>query len=302
MVRLEITADLARISTTQAIVKALPQLAEQNMKKMLRNGDVRLNGTLIKKDYELAEGDVIEVYLPDHMRGRPQLDICYEDRNILVAQKKPGVTVQSAGSGKDLLSLVRNYMLSEGEYLEEAGYVPLAVENLDVNTGGLTMFAKNAETYDFLWSARRERRIRHVFQALVHGTPAYDAGELQHFYAGDAHRERVSKDRLPGGVPIYTRYRVLKSSGPYSLLEIEPVTAVPNQERIHLLAAGYPIVGDPVYGDPKLNKKTGVRYQALWSTEIGFVTGTSNHLGYLNGRSIRTDDIVFPLVSLVEAK
>lgn len=302
MVRLEVKEDLSGMSTTQAVVKALPVLADYNLKRMLRNGDIRLNGMRIRKDFETAEGDIIEVYLPEDLRGEPEFDICYEDRNILILNKRPGSVIRAeAGSGiKDLLSLVRQYMIDEEEYIEELGCIPFALDDFDVNTGGLTMFAKNAESFDYLRLAARQRRIRRVFQAIVSGKPDHDSGEFQHFYTRDSHRERVASTKMQGAVPIYTRYKVLSSSGTYSLLEVEPVTGIVNQERVHLGAAGYPILGDPIYGDLKLNKKTGIRYQALWSTEIGFATGVNNILEYLNGRCVRTHDIFFPLVNLAE--
>lgn len=302
MVRLDVTAGLAGMNTTQAVVKALPELNGQNLKRMLRNGDIRLNGSRIKKDFETAEGDIIEVYMPDGFRSEPVFDICYEDRNILILNKQPGsiIRCEPGDPGKDLLSLVLQYMIDEGEYIEELGCIPFALDSFDVNTGGLTLFAKNAESFDYLRIAARQRRIRRVFQAIVSGRPTYDSGEFQHFYLRDGHREKVTRQKVQGAVPMYTRYKVLRSSGTYSLIELDPVTGFANQERAHLQAAGYPILGDPVYGDPKLNRKTGIRYQALWSTEIAFSTGVNNILEYLNGRRVRTNDILFPLVNLAD--
>lgn len=302
MERLDVTAELSGRTTTQAVLRALPMLAGYNLRKMLRAGDIRLNGARIRKDFETAVGDIIEVYLPEELRGEPEFDICYEDRNIIILNKRPGVLIRDdTGQGRpDLIGVVRQYMIDEGEYIEELGCIPFACDSFDEYTGGLTMFAKNAEAFDYLRMAARQRRIRRVFQAIVSGRPAQPVGEFQHFYSRENHRERVSSDKQQGGTTIYTRYKILQSSGIYSLLEIEPVTGVFNQERLHLQAAGFPILGDPIYGDPKLNKKTGIRYQALWSTQIGFATGINNILEYLNGRCVRTQETFFPLVNLAE--
>lgn len=302
MERLDVTAELSGRSTTQAVLRALPVLAGYNLKKMLKAGDIRLNGARIRKDFETAVGDIIEVYMPEELRGEPEFDICYEDRNILILNKRPGVQIRDdSGQGRqDLISVVRQYMMDEGEYIEELGCIPFALDSFDAYTGGLTMFAKNAEAFDYLRLAARQRRIKRVFQAIVSGQPAQSVGEFQHFYARENHRERVSTSNMQGAMPIYTRYKVLQSSGTYSLVEVEPVTGLVNQERLHLQAAGFPILGDPVYGDPRLNRKTGIRYQALWSTQIGFATGVNNILEYLNGRCVRTQDILFPLVNLAE--
>lgn len=281
---------------------ALPELAGYNLRRMLKAGDIRLNGARIRKDFETAVGDIIEVYMPEELRGEPEFDICYEDRNIIILNKAPGVVIrdETGKSSSDLYSMVKQYMLDENEYIEELGCIPFALDNFDEYTGGLTVFAKNAEAFDYLRVAARQRRVRRVFQAIVAGRPKQDVGEFQHFYQRDSHRERVSDERMQGAIPIYTKYRVLQSSGTYSLLEVQPVTGIANQERMHLHAAGYPVLGDPVYGDAKINKKTGIRYQALWSTEIDFATGVNNMLEYLNGRCVRTQDVRFPLVNLAD--
>ena len=101
MVRLDVTENLSGISTTQAVVTALPALSGYNLKKMLRGGDIRLNGARIRKDYETAVGDIIEVYLPEELQGAPELDVVYEDRNIL---KNPA----SSGFMRTCLLLQRN--------------------------------------------------------------------------------------------------------------------------------------------------------------------------------------------------
>ena len=132
----------------------------------------------------------------------------------------------------------------------------------------------------------------------MRGQPPKEVGEFQHFYLRDGQKEHVLDSRPPGAVAMYTRYQLLRTNGEFSLLELEPVTGVRDQVRIHLLAVGYPVVGDPVYGDPRLNKRMGLRYQALWSTELAFATGSNNFLEYLNGQWVRTDDIRFPVVNI----
>ncbi|MBD5559548.1 MAG: RluA family pseudouridine synthase [Clostridia bacterium] len=298
MTRLEITKDLEGMRTTEAVVRAFPGLAAYNLKKMLRQGDIRLNGVRIRKDFETAAGDIVEIYLPDAIRETPRLEICYEDRNIIVINKMPGIPVRDADGREDLCSMVRMHMENKDEYIEELGCIPVPLDVLDEYTGGLTLVAKNSDAYDSLHEAGRQRRIRHVYQAIVRGEPPRESGEFQHFYLREGQREHVLTNRPPGAVPMYTRYHLLTTSGEFSLLELEPVTGLRDQVRIHLLAVGYPVVGDPVYGDLRLNRRLGLRYQALWSTEMAFSTGSNNILEYLNGQWVRTDDIHFPLVNI----
>lgn len=184
------------------------------------------------------------------------------------------------------------------EYIEELGCIPFALDRLDTYTGGLMLAAKNSDAYDCLREATRQRRVRHIYQAIVLGRPESDAGDFQHFYLREGQKTRVLKVKPQGAAPMFTRYRVLRSNGEYTLLELEPVTDITDQVRIQLEASGFPIIGDQEYGDPRENKRLGVRYQALWSTEIAFATGARNMLEYLNGKCVRAHDVMFPLVNI----
>ncbi|MDL2236744.1 RluA family pseudouridine synthase [Christensenellaceae bacterium OttesenSCG-928-K19] len=300
MIRLSVLPAQQDMAMTEFIAEALPELKNTNLKKMLRKGDVKLNGSVVKKDGALAAGDVVEVYMPIELDRAPSMEICYEDENIIVLNKQPGMLV-TAGKGDDapdLMSMVINYMKDKGEYFEDSGYIPFPCHKLDVYTGGLTLFAKNGDMFEQLREAKNQRRIKHVFQAIVKGSPEGEKGEFKHFYVKDSETKyHISDRQARGSVPIYTTYKVLRSNGEYSLLQVEPVTQIYNQERAHLEAAGYPILGDNVYGVPRLNKKLGIRYQALWATEIRFATGVNNVLEYLNGTKVMTDEIGFPLVN-----
>lgn len=298
MTRLDITAALQGMRTTEAVLEAFPRLASYNVRKMLKRGDIRLNGVRIRKDFETAAGDIVEIYLPPEIQETPRLEICYEDRNVIVINKMPGIPVRDPEGGPDLVSMIREHMESRDEYIEELGCIPVPLDLLDEYTGGLTLVAKNADAYDTLREAARQRGIRHIYQAIVRGEPPEETGELQHFYLREGPKEHVLSTRPPGAVAIYTRYHLLRTNGEFSLLELEPVTGVRDQVRIHLLAVGYPVVGDPVYGDARLNRRMGLRYQALWSTELAFATGANSFLEYLNGQWVRTDDIRFPLVNV----
>ena len=299
MIKLEITQEHQGLRITQCVSEFLPELQSLNLKKMIKAGDIKLNGCLIKKDFEVEPGDIIEVYVPIEFQRFPLLDIVYEDKNLIVLNKQPGTVVVGRvdRNTPELMSMVINYMRDAGEYSEESGCIPFACFKLDVYTGGLVLFAKNAEYFEALREAVRQRRLARTFRAIVKGCPEYERGEFQHFYVKDGDdKYRVSAKKMRGSVPIYTRYRVLESNGIFSVVEIEPVTQYLNQERAHMEAAGYPILGDRLYGDARANKKLGIKYQALWANRIRFNTGVNNMLEYLNGKTIETEDIDFPLV------
>ncbi|MDY3005055.1 MAG: RluA family pseudouridine synthase [Christensenella hongkongensis] len=301
MIKLEIEKEQEGSKVTQCVAASLPELQNLNLKKMIKTGDIKLNGCRIKKDFEVEDGDIIEVYVPVEYERFPLLDVVYEDKNILVVNKQPGTVVTCTAAtpnAPELMSMVINYMKDGNEYSEESGCIPFMCFKLDIYTGGLVMFAKNAEYFEAIREAIRQRRIKRVFRAIVKGCPEYERGQFQHFYVkDDKDNYRVAKTKLRGSVPIYTRYQVVESNGIYSIIDIEPVTQYLNQERAHMEAAGFPILGDNLYGDMKANKKLGIKYQALWATTISFDTGVNNMLEYLNGKMIQTEDIDFPLVN-----
>ncbi|MEG0357203.1 MAG: RluA family pseudouridine synthase [Christensenellaceae bacterium] len=303
MIKLEITQESDGYKVTQCVAAYLPELQSLNLKKMMRSGDIKLNGYRIKKDFAVEDGDVIEVYMPVEYERSATLDIVYEDKNLIILNKQPGTVV--AGNvdenTPELMSMVINYLKGKQEYSEKSGCIPFACFKLDIFTGGLVMFAKNGDIFEFVREAIAQRRIKRTFEAIIKGRPDYDRGEFQHFYVKDSDEKyRVSNTKIRGAVPIYTKYNVLKSNDIYSFVEIEPVTQYVNQERAHMEAAGFPILGDAIYGEPKLNKKLGIKYQALWATKIEFTTGVNNVLEYLNGKQVRTRDVNFPIVNLEE--
>ncbi len=301
MVRLIVTSEDSGKKVTAFLEEILPGLTKSAIKRMLRTGDIRINGEKYKKDQPLQNRDVVEAYVPVELERAPLLDICYEDKNMIVLNKQPGTLVTGVANihAPDLLSMVINYMRDGGEYSEEMGIIPFPCYRLDIYTGGLVVFAKNGDMFELLKEALRQRRVKRIFQAIVKGCPPGEDGEFQHFYVKDGDdKYRVSGKKIRGAVPIYTKYRVLRSNGSYSLIEVEPVTGYMNQERAHMEAAGYPILGDGMYGDARINKKLGLRYQALWCSSVEFTTGINNMLEYINGKQIYTDDINFPLINI----
>jgi RluA family pseudouridine synthase len=300
MIRLDIPAGQDGNGLITCITQMLPGVKTGDAKKLLKKGDVKVNGTRIKKDMPVSGGDILEIYLPEKITPYPKLEIAYEDANILIVNKQPGISVvEDKDDGKPtLLSLVIKYMVEKNIYIKETGDVPFACHRLDHNTGGLTIFSKNAEYFDLITQALAQRRIAKFYRTIVVGKPSKDSDELHGFLIKDARAARV---RITGGkskaaLPIVTRYRVLKSNGEVSLLEVQLVTGRTHQVRAHLASIGNPVLGDDKYGNRKANKRYGVRYQALWATRIEFFTGQNNLLSYLDGKVIETDQIHFPYV------
>ncbi len=300
MIKLEIGQDYAGKPLSHCAIDNVPALQQFNLKKLFKSGEIKLNGSYIDKDYELEEGDLLELFLPIEMEPFPLLNIAYEDKNIIIVNKLPGLPVEPLPKqeGSNLLDVVTQHLQERGEYYAKLGYIPLVAMPLDVYTGGLVLIAKNAEIFDEVRRAVASRRIRRLFRAIVCGCPRYDLGELQHFYVRAGERCRMSDAKPAGGVPAYTRYEVLEAGRDFSVVEIDPVTLLPDQERAHMQVAGHPVLGDVKYGDARINKRVGIPYQILWATCIEFATGTGNVLGYLDTKAVHTNRYDFPFVDL----
>ncbi len=297
MIKREITRNYHNILISEYLQKKYPQI--ENIKKYIKQGEMRLNGIPVKKDFSLNEGDVLDLYLPQEIYTLQTINIVYEDSNLIIINKMQGVPITAPKGSYCLMDFVVDYMRSKGEIIESTGNVPFACYKLDDNTGGLAMFAKNSDVYDAVRTAFRERRLRRVFKAIICGEPKYTHGEFAHFYlADDKGRVKISSDKSINAMPIYTKYDVITTNGEYSEVYLEPVTQIYNQERMQTQIAGYNILGDQLYGNPKINKQTGVWEQALWLTEIEFISGVRNILEYMNGKNIVTTDVVFPYVEM----
>jgi RluA family pseudouridine synthase len=302
MIKLEIHSGQDGKNLLSCVTELMPGIRPGDAKKILKRGDIKINGVRTKKDEPVHAGDILEAYIPDSMAPYPKLDIAYEDENLIIVNKEPGISVvEDRDDGKPtLLSLVVKYMMDKNIYIKEAGNVPFACHRLDHFTGGLTIFTKNGEYLDYITQAFAQRRISKFYRAIVVGAPPKPSDELNHFLEKDAGAARVRITSKPSrtALPVVTRYTTLKTNGELSLLEIELVTGRTHQIRAHLASIGIPVLGDDKYGNRKANKKYGVRYQALWSTKLKFNTGRNNPLSYVDGLVVETDKIGFPYVEL----
>ena len=302
--------------------KAAPMLPASLLQKYIRRKDVKLNGRPAKGDVRLNEGDVVRLYIPDEFFNAPRedeawkavtapkVDVVYEDENILLANKRPGMLCHSAGewTWDTLIAHIQAYLRAKGEWDPgaENSFAPALCNRIDRNTGGIVIAAKTAEALRIMDEKVKLREMEKTYLCAVLGTPKPAAGRLEGFLFKDAKKNQVYVYEEPrtGARTAVTEYRTLGSAGGLSLLECRLITGRTHQIRAQLAHAGWPLLGDGKYGRERDNRSFGEKGQALCSWKLRFAfTTPAGALEYLNGKEFRTapPDFVkkyFPKVKL----
>ena len=290
--------------------KAVPLLPESLLQKYIRLKRIKVNGKGAKRDTRLALGDTLQLYINDEFFerpreensylkvGTPRLDIVYEDENILLVDKKPGVLCHSAGvwDYNTLIANIQAYMAQKGEWRpkEENSFTPALCNRIDRNTGGIVIAAKNAAALRVLNDKIRDREIEKYYLCAVQGRPKPESGRLENYLFKDAEKNQVyvkSKPE-PGARTAVTEYRVLRTKGALSLVECRLLTGRTHQIRAQMAHAGWPLLGDGKYGVERVNRSYGEKGQALYSYRLEFTFQTdAGCLEYLRGKEFRVKSV-----------
>ena len=258
---------------------SFPNLAKNTFYKALRQKDIRINGKRINTDCTIYVDDELSIYIADNLLFPSiNLEIIYEDDNILIVNKPNNIEVVGENS---LTSLINTKFSSNNI---------MPCHRLDRNTTGLVLFAKNKEALDILFNKFKNHEIKKFYRALVYGIPKVKNARLEAFLFKDTKNSIVyiSDTFKKGYQKIITSYKVLEEfPNNTSLLDVEIETGKTHQIRAHLAHIGYPIVGDGKYGINSVNKKLGYKYQQLCSYKLQFCfSSNSGILSYLNNKII----------------
>ncbi len=247
----------------------LLDISRSQITKMIKAHEVLVNGKLVKAGFMLKMGDEITVNHEEEEGVLPEkmdLDIVYEDDDLLVVNKANGVVVHP-GAGNHHGTLV-NGLLYHTKLSDINGEArPGIVHRIDADTTGLLMVAKNNKAHEILAKELADKKTHRKYIALVWGVITSDTGEID-APIGRSKTDRKKMAIREDGKEAVTHFKVLKRYAKATLVELELETGRTHQIRVHMNYIGHPLVNDPVYGNRKLFDNTG---QCLHAKELGFV-------------------------------
>lgn len=278
----------------------------------IRKKCVKVNGKKATPEVMLKENDLLTFYIKDEffdniqeenyefLKAPKNLKIIYEDENIILLDKKPGVIVhQDKSYHFDCLLLrLQHYLYDNGEYnpKEENCFAPALVNRIDRNTGGIVIGAKNAESLRILNQKIKDRELHKFYLCLLINKPKKDNAILSDYLIKNEKTNKVTvlRNEKQGAKKILTKYSVLETNNNLTLCEVELLTGRTHQIRAHMSSIGCPILGDNKYGNKKLNQKYSLSKQCLYSYKLAFdFTTDSGILSYLDKKDFSTNDIWF---------
>lgn len=298
--KIEIGANEANQRIDKFLRKFLKDVPLGAIYKSLRKGDVRVNEVKIKEKYILSLGDIVEIRditsdikEKKLVRAEANMKITYEDENILIVEKWPGVLVHSdSDKGEPTLTdYVLTYLNDKGDYIpeKEITFTPAPCNRLDRNTSGMVIFGKNFEALKLLNEMIRERRIKKYYMALVKGRIKDGTYEAYISKNEDSNISTIYDNPRPNTKRIAMSVKTIQSCGTFSLIDIDLLTGRSHQLRAHLSHLGNEIIGDEKYGNKKINSffynKYGLNYQYLYAYKVTF-SDCPAVLSYMENKTI----------------
>lgn len=313
MKQMEIGENEAGQRMDKYLKKLLPYAENSFIYKMLRKKNIVWNGKKAEGSVHLAAGDIVTLYLsdetfekfssdktfqilPDNKRKRfPNLQVLYEDADILIVNKPAGILSQKAvSSDVSANEWIIQYLLDTGAVTQQTlkTFHPSVCNRLDRNTSGILIAGKTLHGLQIMSAQLKERSLKKYYRCIVAGILTKEQ-HIKGFLYKDRNKNKVEIYQMKDlGIKdlnknrrnfhkdsqyIETGYRPLGCGKNYTMLEVHLITGRSHQIRAHLASIGHPIAGDPKYGDREWNQKycskTGLNYQLLHAYRVVLENG-----------------------------
>lgn len=272
-----VTSDDALERIDSYLVKQL-DVSRSFIISLIKKEDILVNNKSTKPSYKVKAEDTIQVINLEKEQinikaEEMDLDIVYEDDDLLVINKESGTVVHPA-PGSPNQTLVNGLLFHSKSLSANNGeYRPGVVHRIDKNTSGLLVFAKNDKAHDFISKQLQDKTVTRKYIALVHGVIPQDRLIIDAPIGRDINDRKKMSVTTKNSKDAITNVEVLKRFKDYTLISCVLETGRTHQIRVHLKYIEYPIVGDPEYGPRKTLNCKG---QALHAKTLGFIHPTKN--------------------------
>lgn len=313
MREIEINKNEAGQRLDKLLAKYMNKAPKSFIYKMLRKKNITLNKKKADGSEKLEVNDRVQLFLSDEtiekfteldvVSNEVDLNVIYEDDNILVINKPAGMLSQKAKpEDESLTEYVIAYLLKTKQLTKEdlMSFHPGLCNRLDRNTSGIIIAGKSLAGLQQMGLLLKERNIDKYYQTIVKGV-IKESTCIEGYLTKDKSHNKVtiSKEPVEGADYIKTQYEPLKINGEYTLLRVKLLTGRSHQIRAHLNSIGHPVIGDGKYGDVQVNKyfkrNFNLRFHLLHSYELNFPK-IEGELGNLSGKQFKA-----PLPSYFEA-
>ena len=268
----EDTADNIRID--KYLKELLPDQSRSYIQKLLKDGHILVNNSIIKPNYKVKADDRIQIDIPEPIEANIKaenipLDIIYEDNDVLIVNKPKEMVVHPA-PGNYSGTLVNALMYHCKDSLSNINGVlrPGIVHRIDKNTTGCLIVCKNDQSHNFIADQLSEHSINRIYTGIVYGVLDADEGTIDEPIARDK-RDRKRMSVNLNGKRAITHYKVLKRFRDYTYVQFKLETGRTHQIRVHMAHINHPLLGDDQYTYRKC--KFNLTGQCLHAKTIGFI-------------------------------